>query len=179
MITFKQFLFESQNYPLYHGTPLKNLALIITSNKLDTGGFSDADYRSGLRDKPTVSFTRSLKFAQYWAKRSSWYAGESDGEDMPVIKINREKLRTRYKIVPYNHFIDSGARKNDNQRFLYDMKHGTYRDLDRNQYEERVVGSVQNVDRYIESIIMKPATLKLFKQRYPNEYETAKQKGWL
>ena len=67
MISFKEFLAESQNYPLYHGLAVYSLDRVIDSDKLKTGGYNDSHYiHKQLTGKYTISLTRSKSFAEYW-----------------------------------------------------------------------------------------------------------------
>lgn len=174
MISFKQFLVESQNYPLYHGAPLWRIAKIITDNKITAYGEDAHHLHKQLYYNNTISFTRSEKFASYWAERSArLYDLDGDGKSYGVIKLNRAKLRNRYKIYPYNHFYDR-ARDLGSRSIHHYTKSNK---LDKNQYEERVVGDIKNVSDYIDKITVN--NIKDFEEKFPKAYEIAKSKNWL
>lgn len=178
MITFKQYLMENPNYPLYHGTTIENLVNIIKSDVIFTSDFPDARHEnSQLAGKHTVSLTRNLKFAEYWAKRIEWYRGDTG---RLVIRLNRSKLKTRYKIVPYNHFMRA-TRQSDSDKFSeYGVtKKKEHEFLNMNQYEERIIGNVNDAEKYIEEIIIDRKNKALLKKEYPFIYETLIVKGWM
>lgn len=150
MITFKQFLEESQNYPLYHGTNVYSLVHIINQNKLDTG-HPDPDAHWPSRTGQIVSLTRNFKFAANWAFLNSDYP--------VVIKFNRGKIRNNYKIIPYNYFHDK-TRRVDSKRWDDGSYGGNARQkalygvIDLNQYEEVLVKPLTNVLQYIDTIYL-------------------------
>lgn len=140
MITFKLFLEESQNYPLYHATSAEALMEIISSNTLKRG-YQDMEKHWPAKRGEIVSLTRNLRFARSWANLISDYP--------VVIQLNRGKIRNRYKIVPYNYF-DDVARRKDSKRIDF----RSMDNLDQNQYEEALVNDLTNVLSYIEKIFL-------------------------
>lgn len=111
MITFKQFLAESQNYPLYHATTLYRAVEI-----LDRGGFegrttqrlnkTDTAYSKGL------STTRNYKFAIRWATNLD--------DAFVIFHLDREKIRNNYKVVPYNYWwgVTRDKLNNESEEFV-------------------------------------------------------------
>lgn len=142
MITFKQFLAEAANYPLYHGTSAWALIKILESNVLETGFHQDPYLHWPSKQGKIVSLTRSLSFAKNWR-----------GGQGIVIELNRRKLANNYKIVPFNFFGDrfgfggNRARWNHSERF-----HPDFMDLDRNQYEEVTIKPIKNVVSYMNKV---------------------------
>lgn len=182
MITFKQFIVESQNYPLYHGTGLNNLRHIIDADKLSSGGYADAHHKHAqLYDKNTISMTRSKSFASYWSNRKEWAMSfvEIDPKNTVVIQFNREKLRHNYKVLPYNHFDhEPVARRMHSNRWASGRPHN-YTNIDKNQYEERVVGDIKNVSKYIEAIYMSSMAIELMRAKWPEQLKVIQDRNWL
>lgn len=179
MISFKQFLAE-QNYPLYHGTSISSLNHIIKDNAL-TPGYdardSHSQYRTMMR-KGTTSTSRDRKFATYWSSRISGLWSDSDEEAYRtvVIELDRDKLRQRIKIIPYNHFPHEGSRRpHDKQRWLFGPE--DYTGLDGNQYEERLVGGIKNISKYIVKIYLSPEADEFIQKHIPELYK--KIEKWL
>lgn len=130
MISFKNFLTESRAAPLYHGTDSNKLISIIHENRIKPA----VDYGETI---PSISFTRSIKFATEWAKLTAW-------ADPFVIELDQQKLTYNYKLVPFNFFNDKARR----------LRYKVGGMAGHNEYEERVSGKpIVNVDRYITKII--------------------------
>lgn len=176
MITFKQFLIESQNYPLFHGTHYMGLLDILQSNKLIARGV-DGQYHPQLKNKRTISTTRSRNFATYWSQRASWYEGDNDPQAI-VFQLNRAAIRNNYKVVPYNHFFVDGTRRKDSDRWGPSGS-GSYKYLDRNQYEERIIGDITNISRYINKIHMSRQIADRLRDTQPKIYDKIVENNWL
>lgn len=176
MITFKQFLAEAANYPLYHGTDVSRLKNIIRDNKM-VAMYSDAHSEHPFAFKDTISMTRSKKFAFYWGKRINWASSYVDKypADGVVIQFDREKLSRNHRILPYNHFPHEGARPN---KWLGNpMRRGQeYKSIDSNQYEERIAAPIRDVNKYITKIFISEDSLEKFKADSPDEYKVIKSK---
>lgn len=177
MITFKQFLAEAANYPLYHGTKLGRFVHIIRDNKM-LSLYQDAHEDHPFAKKRTISMSRSKKFAFYWGKRIEWVGSlnlNAIPKDSVVIEFDREKLSRNYKILPYNHFPDAGTRPN--RWFGNPLKKGQeYKSVDSNQYEERVSAPIKDINRYIVKIYMGKSTLEKFRNDFSYEYDIIKGK---
>ena len=93
MKTFNQFLTEGRDAPLYHGTDVDSAIRILNANKL-VGSYND-------HNAPTISLTRSIRYAQHFAKDKF-----SDTVETIVFELDQRKLSQTYKIVPYNYFSD-------------------------------------------------------------------------
>jgi len=154
MITFKTFLIESQNYPLYHGTDITSLESIIKDNVLKTGFISDTHWPS--KTGSIVSLTRNLKFAKQWSKDVS-YGGSV------IIKFNRSKLKNNYKITPFNFFGNLIMHGDSAQaRWTPSLSKGTY-GIERNQFEEAINKDITNVIKYIDAIYLDRHSLEILK----------------
>lgn len=179
MISFKQFLAE-QNYPLYHGTNIEGLTAIIRQNKLQSGSYDSprAHSQSSLMNtKGTISTSRDLKFAKYWSSRITDFnsiSGKKHPERTVVIELDREKIRHHHRIIPYNHFVKD-ARRSYTNRWLFGPQN--YKGLDGNQYEERILGSINDVSKYIVKIYLAPEAEEWLKSNSPNLYK--KIQKWL
>lgn len=185
MISFKQFLIEAANYPLYHGTTLPSLVSMLEDNRIDEPGYSDAmrSHHHSLQGKHTISLTRSKNFAAYWSRRKEWASSWDDSATPPtvVIELNRGKLTNHYKLVPYNHFPDRGARQTSSRRFDVGKNpdKNAHQYLDFNQYEERVVGPIKNLNKYIAAVYLTAPSEARLKKDHPHEYEILVKNDWL
>lgn len=168
MIGFKQFLEESANYPLYHGTTLESLVNIIKTNTISTGFISKDHWPS--KSGAIISTTRSFKFARSWAKETdiTWV----------VIELDRAKLKNNYKITPFNYF---GSELTD------DKPQARWRDgggismggVDRNQFEEAISKDIKPALKYIKTVYMDNKTKEIFKMKYSAEYSVLIRFGML
>lgn len=175
MITFKQFLAEAANYPLYHGTTLGGLVHILIDNKMVAKNL-DSHSKHPFAYKETISMSRSKKFASYWSKRVDYYSTYDTPTDTIVIEFDREKLSRNYKILPYNHFPHKGTRPNRWLGYGTPRKGEEYKSIDSNQYEERVSAPINNVLKYINKIYISKQALEKFKEFRPEEYQLVKKK---
>lgn len=160
MITFKQFLTEAANYPLYHGTTIAYLEDILKNNELKTG-WADKDLHWPSKDGSIVSLTRNLEFAKKWKG-----AGV-------VIELNRRSLSNNYRIVPFNYFgkdmafpgDSPKARWSHNKRYIKDFN------LDRNQYEEAVTKNIKPLKKHIVMIHIFNKNLTAFDLGFLDNYD--------
>jgi hypothetical protein len=146
---------------LYHWTPFESLIEILKSNELKAninGDYNSIDFRTtsnpSFEVKPHVSFTR--------------IKGKVSGNDhifmFPcALEIDGDKLSNNYKIFPYS-MVDSPK-----------IKAGQYVDPDEEEetyqaeYEERVNGSIKNLNNYIKAIILDKSVLELELKNYKKE----------
>lgn len=143
MISFKQFLIESQNYPLYHGTSPSSAIAIFRDNVLNAG-FYNPDLHWPSKEGKVVSFTRSLSFAKQWRDRAG-----------VVLEFDRQKLRNSYKLVPFNFFgySDGDWENTGKARWMHTKRfHTDFSGLDKNQYEEVAIKPIKNVVSYIKKV---------------------------
>lgn len=143
MQTFKNYLAEARDFPIYHGTALSFYEVMIhegiapktiqTANKLLLNPTkSDFEYSYSTYDKHGeengkkivghyygISTTRNFKFA------ANWSAGI-------VIEFNHAEIAKRYKILPiqfYNKNVarfkhgDESGHKNEYEEFIVTRKH--------------------------------------------------------
>lgn len=142
MYSFKQYLEEGRDAPLYHGTNFESLSKILSSNTLeartDQGDkFSWSDKKD--HNVKRTHFTGNKPFKgtslSRWMNRSlQWRGGNL------AIELDQRKLAQRHKIVPLNIFAAVGSNK-----------HGKDEEL----FEEFVIGDVKNIKSYITRIIFK------------------------
>lgn len=171
MISFKDFLIEVRSAPLYHGTNMEGLLGILRQNKISSGSYDSIkmhSQHSSMNDRGTISTSRDLKFAKYWSARISglWMDDEFE-ERTVVIELDREKIRHRVKIIPYNHFPTRGTRRDHGQRWISGPSNSP-KGLDGNQYEERLIGSLKEADKYIIKIHLAPEAREWLKRYWPD-----------
>ena len=137
---------EVQGTPLYHHTSEERAMSIMDQNKL-RGSVPNEDYLNldtrlkGTKDQSVISLTRDKNFEPGASIGASW--------DIPkdlnvVFVLDRNKIKTRYKIEPFNYssidptiFQDMGYEKNP-------------------ELEERVLTkSIYPLDGYVTDIIYK------------------------
>lgn len=107
-----------------------------------------------------ISTSRSYSFAREWAKEKSLYA--------VVIELDRGKLKTNYKIVPFNYFGSKLADSAPKARWMPRERFSG--DVDRNQFEEAITKDIKQALRYIKRVYLSKSAIELLKQNYNNEY---------
>ncbi len=124
MLSFKDYLIEARMAPLYHGTSTSIAQQILKDNVMIAS--------SGLFDDNVgISFSRSLNYAIKFAKEAF------QQQSLVVFEVDQQKLTHNYKIAPVNTMsFDDSARDRDTE------------------FEERVAGSIKNLDKYITKIIL-------------------------
>lgn len=170
MISFKQFLNEAQNYPLYHGTIGASLAEIVRTNTIKTG-FIERDAHWPSKTGGIISTTRSFNFAKDWSLENTGIGSYY------VIQLDRSKIRHNYKVVPFNYFGSELTDKEPKARWKYGKSN--YAGVDRNQFEEAITKDIKPALKYIVSVIMNPEGEKNFKKAYGDEYSLLVQRGLL
>lgn len=138
MISFKQYLTEVRAANLYHGTSSADAAKILQSNVLK-GHKSD-----WLTNTPSVSLTRSEEYARIYANKER----DIPLSDIIVFELDRDKLKQRYKVSPFNLYSERSARVLRSKTDYTDVE-----DDNINEFEERVVGDIKNINQYIVKII--------------------------
>jgi hypothetical protein len=86
---------QTQYASLYHGADIVNLASIIISNTLEEGFFWGRPH-----EPHGVRLTRDRKTA--------WSFGESELDMPTILEFDQNKIRQRYRIVPYKD-VDAGG----------------------------------------------------------------------
>lgn len=163
MISFKQFLSESQNYPLYHGTDLISLISIVQNDAIRTG--SDyPGYHWPSKTGKIISTTRNLNFARYWAEQRI-------NKNWVVLELDREKLKQNYKIVPFNYFGQQMTDPNPQARWTHGKSMAPWQTVDRNQFEEAITKDIKSALKYIKYVYMSSNTKKILKRRAPAVYD--------
>lgn len=122
MISFKEFLKEATSYPLYHATSFRDARSILQHDEF-FGSTSDESEPYGL------SATRNINTA--WKFGTLKYGSRVE---TVVFELNREKLKHRYRVVPYNYWGD--PMNGGVTRFLNDRHRHTG---DFNEYEEKIL----------------------------------------
>ena len=91
------------------------------------------------------SLTRSLQFAKDWQEER--WDGHSDvlNQFWVVLELNKERLKTKYKVLPYNYWEDY---------FGKDYEHTIDRNGYGDQYEEFVVGRINNLRNYLDDVYL-------------------------
>lgn len=134
MKSFKDFIIEGRDSPLYHGTNIFNAERIITTNMFRAS--------NAWSDPKTVSFSRSMKKAFL---HGAMIAG-GDHSEIVVFEVDQRKLSQRYKIAPFNWGGDEPERT---ARFL------DRDDYHYNEYEEAVYSDIRDANKYITKILVK------------------------
>lgn len=158
MLTFKQFLEESRSAPLYHATHAFAAMEIAEENKILAMTDHMMNRVSGSRGankaRSGISLTRSFAFAKKWGdmKSRGGYA---------IFQLDQRKLAQRHKMIPYNHFQD--RLYTGNEKPMTRQKNDvTAMGFPINQYEEFLIGNIENLDRYVTAVF----TSTLFKDEY-------------
>lgn len=169
MITFKQFLSESQNYPLYHGTTIEDLAGIIKSNEIKTG-FIDQEAHWPSKTGSIISTSRNFNFSKEWARSIG-------GPYWVVIELNRGKLKNNYKIVPFNYFGNEWTDPKPRSRWIHSRRYAPGGDTDRNQYEEAITRNIKSPLKYINKVHMTHYGKEFMRDKHPSEYSVLVRHG--
>lgn len=152
-MSFKQFLEEGRDSPLYHATSYRDILNMLKENKITAYTYHSYDiplkkkYKKSKYDEvKVVSLTRNIRFAQEWLNQGVMGSGA-------ILELDQRKLTQKYKLLPFNFFSYDGARHGTDELGLkYDGDHGD--DFPYNQFEENVVGDIKNLDKYLTKIIV-------------------------
>jgi hypothetical protein len=150
MKSFKDYLIEGRDAPLYHGTDFHSAALIIQTNKMK------ATNRHYDGKGNAVSMTRNMKYAF----RFPLWAGDAyDDNDVVVFELDQRKLAQRYKIVSFAFDIGTGR----------SMARGPN---EMSEFEERVYSNIANINNFITKIYVKDfkAMKKDLERQAPDGY---------
>lgn len=155
MISFKEYLAERADYPLYHATDIDSLKKMIVEGVWRTG--MESDYHKGVsKDGRIISLTRDFNFATRWIRGIL-----SMGKGV-IIEVDRAKLSNNYRIVPFNYFSkERNAARLPASGILASMT---------NQYEESVDRPIKDPLRYIRVLHMTQRSKEKFEERYPDLY---------
>lgn len=137
MFTFKEFITEGRDAPLYHGTTL-DTAMQILKHDMIQGRTNHENRILGI-NKPGstggVSLSRSFKI-------SEWF-GEV------IFELDQRKLTHNYRINPVQFFSSQGPMLSARTKKLGGNKVLSGRHT---EAEEFVIGSIKNVSKYITKI---------------------------
>jgi hypothetical protein len=129
-ISFLESYLESNNSPIYHLTNIYSLYDILLENILKRSNF---DNLFNNKTAKIISFTRNPKLDL------SHYRIDIN----TIIEIDTFRLKSDYKIIPYDFFIHNKKEKN--------QKWNTNRE-EAFEYEEIVLKDIINIKKYILSI---------------------------
>ena len=153
---------ESNNAPLYHYTTTYQFIEILESNILKMSTFDNPVNGNKIK---IVSLTRNKNIDL------SYYKPYLD----VIIELDKNKLLKKYKILPYDYFIQSG--REDKPKSNINRKEPF-------EFEELVLNDVKNIDKYIlsvnfrnDSIFDKPVgkILDILKSKNIKIYENGKE----
>ncbi len=156
MKTFKEYLEEGRDAPLYHGTGSAYALAILKDNAIKPFKTHGATVQLIKKDdNVAVSLTRSIKTAIEW--RNNGLAFE----------LNQRKLAQNYQIKPLNiNYHWTGGRSSAKHEQLF---------------EEYVTKPIQPLTRYLEKIIVDEGGYNDIKWNYELEYRdeqtTAKERA--
>ena len=146
MISFKQFITEARMAPLYHGTHMEPLTLIIEQNVLKGKGTHRGLTPGIPTHTPVVSLTRNFQTAMDW-KTSYDYGG--------VLELDQQKLSYNYKIQPVE--IEYIWSKSWERTEKYTPKSSGL-------FEEFVIGDIKPLSRYLTAIHITDKVYKRYKK---------------
>ncbi len=158
MITFKEYIAEGRDAPLYHGVFMNNLSHIdaaLKNNVLKAVG--DHRYFGQWVGKKMdkmfgTSMSRLMKFSVTWA-----------GKVGVTVEFNQRSLAQTNRIVPFS-FFTAGKSGTTGSRLQYDAANAkdevNFADESfphgfNNQFEENVLGDIKNLDRHIIRILVR------------------------
>ena len=139
----EQILTEAVNqHSLYHGCDLVHAVSMMIDNAMrgeTIANINGKQYQGN-------SLTRNLQFAKDWQEeRLGDYDDDGLSKFWVVLELNKERLKTKYKVLPYNYWGDY---------FGQDYEHTMDRNGYGNQYEEFVVGKITNLMNYIDDVYL-------------------------
>lgn len=130
-------------HSLYHGCDLAYAVSMMIDNAMRGETIANINGKKYQGN----SLTRSLQFAKDWQEER--WDGHSDvlNQFWVVLELNKERLKTKYKVLPYNYWEDY---------FGKDYEHTIDRNGYGNQYEEFVVGRINNLRNYLDDVYLSP-----------------------
>jgi hypothetical protein len=157
--SFKQFLEEGRDAPLYHSTAYRSGCIIFEDNEIRARTYHIK--KSMLDDKAKikkafskrvfggsdeyvdgvagVSLTRNFKFAKSWG-------------DI-IFEVDQKRLTQRYKIIPFNYFVDQSSKPANFRK----------------EAEEFVIGNIFPLNKYLIKIHISVDYMSEFEERYGNK----------
>ncbi len=155
MISFKQFLSEGRDAPLYHGTDIQSLKQIISNdvlkaNKENHNGFVAKREGDG---RPFIALSRDIK-------HSIWFAGNGN-DKIAVIKLDQRKLAQRYRIEPIHTWKPEKSRTPMyRDRYSHIKVSGR---IGYNEFEERVYSNISPLDKYVSEYLVNEEAINWMK----------------
>ena len=138
----EQLLTEGVNqHSLYHGCDLAYAVSMMIDNAMRGETIANINGKKYQGN----SLTRSLQFAKDWQEES--WDGQADelNQFWVVLELNKERLKTKYKVLPYNYW---------EEYFGQDYEHTIDRNGYGDQYEEFVVGRINNLMYYMDDVYL-------------------------
>ena len=138
----EQILTEAVNqHSLYHGCDLAYAVSMMIDNAMRGETIANINGKKYQGN----SLTRSLQFAKDWQEERWDGHGDELNQFWVVLELNKEKLKTKYKVLPYNYWEDC---------FGKDYEHTIDRNGYGDQYEEFVVGRINNLRNYLDDVYL-------------------------
>ena len=138
----EQILTEEVNqHSLYHGCDLAYAVSMMIENAMRGETIANINGKKYQGN----SLTRSLQFAKDWQEERWDGYGDELNQFWVVLELNKERLKTKYKVLPYNYWEDY---------FGKDYEHTVDRNGYGDQYEEFVVGRINNLRNYLDDVYL-------------------------
>lgn len=138
----EQILSEAVNqHSLYHGCDLAYAVSMMIDNAMRGETIANINGKKYQGN----SLTRSLQFAKDWQDDRWDGYGDVLNQFWVVLELNKERLKTKYKVLPYNYWEDY---------FGKDYEHTIDRNGYGDQYEEFVVGRISNLRNYLDDVYL-------------------------
>lgn len=158
MISFKVFLAEARQAPLYHATDMSGLRGIVKENTLWTG----IGNIGGKKNYNVTFFTRDKRQAY-------WYGGKRSGRII-VLEFDQMKLNSRYKLQPLHNwqekYISDGKAKGELRR---GNPHGV-------EFEEVTTKPIKDALKYVTRLHLDKASFDILHNDFNAEtLETLKK----
>ena len=137
-----EFISEAVNeYSLYHGCDLAYAVSMIIENRMRGETVANINRKKVQGN----SMTRNYNFAKQWQEER--WNGSSDvlNQFWVVLELDYNGLKHNHKIVPYNYWEDY---------FGSEYEHTVDRNGYGNQYEEFVIGTINNLQLYIKDVYL-------------------------
>lgn len=137
-----EFISEAVNeYSLYHGCDLAYAVSMIIENRMRGETVANINGKKVQGN----SMTRNYNFAKQWQEER--WNGSSDvlNQFWVVLELDYNGLKHNHKIVPYNYWEDY---------FGSEYEHTVDRNGYGNQYEEFVIGTINNLQLYIKDVYL-------------------------
>lgn len=142
MISFKSFLTEGRDAPLYHGTSVDSVIDILNSGFISGASGNMASYKlmlspdshQGIRG---ISTTRSERFAAFWGGNLN---------STVVLALDQARIVQKYKVIPVDHYYNKLSGQTHRKHPISGMRRPN------NQFQEYIVTDKLPVS-YIAKII--------------------------